>query len=91
MSFMVQAFVVEVVRRRVGKYMEPGHPIQLTHAEAQQVHHKAVREVLGKEYQVNIATSITIIRIPVSQKMHACMYGSGAGWIAMLRCQQGSC
>ena len=48
----VQSFVAEVVRRRVGKYTEPEHPIQLTHREAQQVHRKAVQEVLGKEHQV---------------------------------------
>lgn len=71
MSAMVQAFVAEVVRRRVGKYMEPGHPIQLSHAEAQQVHHKAVREVLGKEYQVRIVTSIKIVRFPLAQGVHA--------------------
>ena len=52
---LVQTFVREVVRKRVGKYMEGSgadHPLRLTAADAQHVYDKAVREVIGKEQQV---------------------------------------
>ena len=42
----------EVVRRRVGKYMEAKHPARLVLSEAGQVYNKVVREVIGKEQQV---------------------------------------
>ena len=58
----LQNFVREVVRKRVGKYMEGSgadHPLRLTVADAQHVFDKAVREVIGKEQQVRRHTATT--------------------------------
>ncbi len=60
--YCLQNFVREVVRKRVGKYMEGSgadHPLRLTVADAQQVFDKAVREVIGKEQQVSRHSVVT--------------------------------
>ena len=53
---VIQDYVREVVRKRVGKYTEGSssdHPMRLTVADALHVYDKAVREVIGKEQQVS--------------------------------------
>ena len=66
----LQAFVREVVRRRVGKYMEAKHPARLVLSEATQVYSKVVREVIGKEQQVRWDTG--------AHPLSSCMFGDVA-------------
>jgi hypothetical protein len=44
-----EAFVAEVVRRRLGKYEQPDHPARLSRDQAASLFRQLRREVLGKE------------------------------------------
>lgn len=45
------AFVAETVRRRVGKYAQPDHPMCISQDEAGQLYSKIRREIVAKEQQ----------------------------------------